>query len=174
MFLSTLKLCWTPCRSLHLVHTPSSAPLNPQPQTLNPQPSTSGCAHLQERLAALQHKITPKERGTLLWAYGNLRCYPGQDLMEALCSEPTHNIQAYDSQVQASSTPLLAPSWLRRCRGGDLRPTCKLCRFCGPVSLPAAPEGSLEELWPYSGAGSPWRPIPLATVPREVLALHLC
>ena len=54
---------------------------------------------LQERLAALQHKVTPKERGTLLWAYGNLRCYPGQDLMDALCAEPARNIQAYDSQV---------------------------------------------------------------------------
>lgn len=74
------------------------------------QPETPSYNLLQERLAALQHKITPKERGTLLWAYGNLRCYPGQDLMDALCSEPVHNIQAYDSQVLVCLTSCLFPS----------------------------------------------------------------
>ena len=56
----------------------------------------------QERLSEIQERLTPRERGTLLWSYGNLRCYPGQDLMDGLCSDPTHNLQAYDTQVPAS------------------------------------------------------------------------
>ena len=54
--------------------------------------------------------------------------------MDTLCSEPTHNIQAYDSQVLASNPPL-SPTWAWWLRGGDLCPSCKLDQSLLPACV---------------------------------------
>lgn len=42
----------------------------------------------------------PRERSSILWAYGKLRCYPGERLTDVLMKDPADNIRAYEPVVR--------------------------------------------------------------------------
>lgn len=58
------------------------------------------CCCEQARLKDLEHSLLPRERCTILWSYGKLRCYPGQHLTDLLLAGPTNNIEQYEPVVR--------------------------------------------------------------------------
>ena len=59
----------------------------------------TGIAPSQARVRELEGVLTPRERCTILWSYGKLRCYPGEQLLDRLLAAPAANLSRYEPVV---------------------------------------------------------------------------
>ena len=51
-------------------------------------------------MQALEEHLAPRERCTILWSYGKLRCYPGERLTDSLLAGPADDISQYEPVVR--------------------------------------------------------------------------
>lgn len=57
--------------------------------------------HGQARVRDLEatQAMAPRDRSTILWSYGKLRCYPGEALTNQLLAGPASDTQLYQPVV---------------------------------------------------------------------------
>ena len=76
------------------------------PDAHQAHPLLDCCAQARVRDLEATGALAPRDRSTILWSYGKLRCYPGEALTNQLLAGPATETQLYEPVVSRQRSAL--------------------------------------------------------------------